>query len=1526
MIENFDTWHVLGDHGFERTWRVADGSGATVVKAIALKPGASSERLRLAEVDWVPLWTGFHRPTPSEVMQLDLDPERTWILAKRPEVDGQILESVREELDPMVTTAQIAMVMRDLHEVKVVHGDIQPRNVIWNRDVWLIDVALSDEVEGNVAGSAPFMAPELWEGASSTIATDVYALAALACWLVDGAYPIQAGDSLSDWANAHRDQPPSVPGSIPNRIQGVLRRMLAKDQQDRPPIQHLLDALAAEDYRPEPTSLAIGLDPYQEMVDELCARAKPGEVAALTAPTQTLQHLARRTRLRLEFDGWKSATLRLDRSNDPWNPVVQLAKDLGGSEELNLTSGDQLHVFEQLADLVLAGVDRETFIAFPEALSAGADLRAWFEHLVSTVKRDGLPVTFFLGDDDGFEVPVLGFSDWAKWRANTLRTEVRDISQRRWDQLVHEHGSYRELLKDAIDRELGWAEEDTSRNAFDTAGLVAIGKGWRPRVERLITQCAFAEAMSLCESLWQSTHVRADYNVRGLPDPDEVLEQWTEAAIRGARTITNADALKAALNASESPRSMLLLARLCNSLGHHDEGLAVLKGFEYHPDISSQLAAESQCWRAQLALSSGKFDVAAQYARKGLDVVADAPQIRQTAPAIVGHLEVMVRAPDALKGKSAAIDGLKDLIPELERDAVPAILRARAHSYRAIGLSRNGEFDEATDAYIRALEEIETAGLTGELPTFLLNVGTAYHRQGRLGLAREYYARGTRVAQDTTRASTRALLLANQANVDLALGRFDEARTLIRRAQQVSIANELQRIEVMSRSVEADILLAEDQPDEALAAYNKLLLGDLSASQRAEIMLAAAEALLRLQLRGEADSAGVQQYLDGARAIIDEHSLSDLGHHHGILRARFQWSEGGELGVMAGIELFRRHLRGAHETGNHKLVLREAPHLVGQLEQEGLTELLDEVLEVVQTSRNAIAMGLTRELRRDFFANLPKMATRPEQPPPALVPERPQAPVSAPPTDVEPFYRMLSLNEMILRSESLPTLFSTALDIALSLSGAERGFILQRETGRGRVGDFRVAASRDVDGEPIAKPHLKVSLTIAEEAASTGRTVVTLNAQNDDRFNTALSVVDLDLTSVLCVPIRDSSGLLGAIYVDHRFRPGVFGGEVPRMMEAFGHQVALAISNANRLQELRDERRKLEEANEELDGLLREREQMMLGLEQRVSELANQVERQSSNLDQFDEIAFVSREMEVVLDQVARVSRGDIPVVITGESGVGKELVARAMHSTSPRSHGPFIAFNCGAVSETLFESEVFGHVKGAFTGADYDRDGLFLAASGGTIFLDEIGEMPLSMQVKLLRVLQEGQIRRVGEATTRAVDVRVVAATNRDLWEMVEDGTFREDLYFRLAAFLIRVPPLRERREDVPIIAHKILEGLKTPDGETPRLTPDAARLLAQSNWKGNVRQLENTLRSATVLSASAVIDEADIAPLVQLRSDGPQISLQRSPKRGRKAKASRQDVVEAMRRAGDDREEAAKILGVSVRTLFRYLAKYNL
>lgn len=309
-----------------------------------------------------------------------------------------------------------------------------------------------------------------------------------------------------------------------------------------------------------------------------------------------------------------------------------------------------------------------------------------------------------------------------------------------------------------------------------------------------------------------------------------------------------------------------------------------------------------------------------------------------------------------------------------------------------------------------------------------------------------------------------------------------------------------------------------------------------------------------------------------------------------------------------------------------------------------------------------------------------------------------------------------------------------------------------------------------------------------------------------------------------------------------------------------------------------------------------------------------------------------SESMLAIFDTIQRVASFNTTVLVQGESGTGKELLARAIHNNSPRKRKPFIALNCGAIPENLIESELFGHKKGAFTDANRDKIGLFEEANGGTIFLDEIGEMPLSLQVKLLRVLQEQQIQAIGDEKVRKIDVRVVAATLRDLEKDVKAGRFREDLFYRLNVVSIYLPPLRERVEDIEVLAHHFIKKLNKKLGlSIRRITPEALNALQKYTWKGNVRELENCIEHAMVLSESNEVDLESLPETIQ-QNKSSELNLSSFIKKGNLSikqctEALEKELIqEALKKTKGNRTHAAKVLEISHRSLLYKLKEYGI
>ena len=507
--------------------------------------------------------------------------------------------------------------------------------------------------------------------------------------------------------------------------------------------------------------------------------------------------------------------------------------------------------------------------------------------------------------------------------------------------------------------------------------------------------------------------------------------------------------------------------------------------------------------------------------------------------------------------------------------------------------------------------------------------------------------------------------------------------------------------------------------------------------------------------------------------------------------------------------------------------------------------------------------------------------------------------------------RLHALGEALARAADPQPLLERVLDEAIALSGAERGLLILDEDDAREAPRLWVRAARNLDGERLLGPYGKFSRGVVREALEGDRTVLVADA-GAARWGQRPSVRRLRLRAVLCTPLRLGGRPRGALCLDHRFVAGRFGAQERRLVELVAALAGLALDG----QRAREARVRGERELESLRSLHR-----------RLAAAADELEPPLEGPAPTRELGFVGRSAAAarLRADLRRAAASDAPVLLTGESGTGKELAARALHGLSARRGAPFVAVNCAAIPEPLLESELFGHRRGAWTGADRDRPGLLRAATGGTLFLDEVGDTSPAMQAKLLRALQEGEVRPVGGEQPVAVDVRVVAATHRDLGAAVAEGWFRGDLYYRLAVLPIRVPALRERPEDVRPLAEHFLASAAGAAGRGPRgFTAGAVRALEAAAWPGNVRQLQNVVTRAHALAQGRrAIAARDLEParpaaaLVAADDEGGLLPLDA---------LERRSVARALARTGGDVRRAAELLGIHRSTLYRKLARLGL
>jgi transcriptional regulator with GAF, ATPase, and Fis domain len=490
--------------------------------------------------------------------------------------------------------------------------------------------------------------------------------------------------------------------------------------------------------------------------------------------------------------------------------------------------------------------------------------------------------------------------------------------------------------------------------------------------------------------------------------------------------------------------------------------------------------------------------------------------------------------------------------------------------------------------------------------------------------------------------------------------------------------------------------------------------------------------------------------------------------------------------------------------------------------------------------------------------------------------------------------KLYEFSEKLMTVKDIDPLLEAMLDAVIEVTGAEKGLLLlnddafvageqARDDGGGPK--QRIRASRNVKREAIAEPTGAISDSIVRKVIETGRPVIVSDALTDAQWSTSESVLALRLSSVMCAPLVSEGHVEGVLYVGNDRVKGLFEKSQLDVLSIFASQASLILQNALLLSALRADKEKL------------------------VAELKDK---------RFGEIIGACPSMMEVFRKLQKVATTDISVLITGETGTGKELIAREIHRRSSRATGPFVVINCGAIPENLIESELFGHVRGAFTGAIASRPGKFQVANGGTLFLDEIGELPLNLQVKLLRALQERIVFRVGDSKPEKVDIRVVAATNRVLEEEIRAGRFREDLYYRLNVVNIFLPPLRERGDDVLILAKALLSKHAEELGvhHVQGFAPHALIAIKKSNWPGNIRQLENRIKKALVLCDRSLLGPEDL----DLGKDEDSTIL---PLEKAKEEFQRKYVLEVLERNNGNRTQTARDLGVDPRTIFRYLER---
>jgi Nif-specific regulatory protein len=836
-----------------------------------------------------------------------------------------------------------------------------------------------------------------------------------------------------------------------------------------------------------------------------------------------------------------------------------------------------------------------------------------------------------------------------------------------------------------------------------------------------------------------------------------------------------------------------------------------------------------------------------------------------------------------------------------------------------------GEWDTALRYYEMNLERSEADGDLWDLITAYNNVGIIEFGRGRFHAAASYFEKSVRIDEKIGALEYEALAQENLGEALEMVGRWNEAQEHFERclnlegfddsrASRSSVYIPLARL----TNKRGDIARALEYGHKALAAAERARDEDLIAEacyvlaqielerenfeegsrllKRAMTIFQANETLQGLArshtLAAELAFRQQDTVEAAAQAEEGERQARQLGDRFTIARNDWIW------GKILSFRGEREAANARFEAARSAFEELDTPYELGRLLFDiGL--LRDEPEEATQTIRSAIRIFERLDAMHDL-----------ERARGALFRIRPSG--KAPDSSVVGMYEIVKIVNSTL---DLQEVLTRVLDLAIRRLRAERGMIILLDP---ITSALRTSVVRNINDDQSGSKRSPQS--IVKEVIQSGQSVMSADARADERFVESESVIAENILSILCVPLIIKERISGAIYVDHRQARHLFSSRDLSFLEAFADQAAVAIENARLYEELEDARTRLSLENETL------RKEVL-------------VEKH------LDSVVGGSDAVSKIQFAVRKASQGNSTVLVRGESGTGKGLVARIIHNVSPRRNGPFIKFNCAALPETLAESELFGHEKGAFTGADRRKLGRFELANGGTIFLDEIGKVTLAIQAKLLRVVEEKEFERVGGTQTIKTDVKIITATNLDLERAIEDGTFREDLFYRLNIIPLMLPPLRERKEDIPMLAeHFIRKICKDLGIETKHLEPGVLDLFQRYNWPGNVRELEATLHRAIVMSNDDTVTRDEFygliapgaRPTLEIHTEtGPATVL--GPLVGKREITSdiydevmstvdRALIEQALESSGGRIREAARRLGLARNTLKSKIQKYGI
>ena len=1415
--------------------------------------------------------------------------------------DGSSDERARDWLAPLASAADQLTV---LHRAGLLHGDIKPANVIVgaDRSGTLVDLGLATPWRDG--GSRPpgltpkFAAPELLRGEPLTVRAEVYAL----------------GATLKDALSARGQRDLDAPTYA--ALTRLANHATEESPDARPPSVDELGSMLKSVAKIETRAIAeaaawpvLGADAAAHALASEAARLGPGQGLAIVGPRRSGRStLANRLSWSLGVSGEPVASV------EPSRDEAVSSRDV---IDLELEAWGSAHGKLALVIVVddLAGLDEDARAPLRRAADAGARIVAvGDEDAVAALAPRGVR---------SFAVPPLDEAI----AAEIVNRAIPSLPDRLTRHLLERTGRRPGLLRSFVKRLGGRAVTSTEEidEIIDATSSHSIVPSFRSREE------AIAE---LARALDTGRFDTAAETLDGL-EPAKTPAEQVELAIA---------------------RSKILLAR--------GDGAGAATSLDAIVELAPS-SAHGRAWqiaRARTYMRAGDFASAAR-----LSDSAREKHDATTADALAVHGLALAFSGDETNAKTALEEAVS-----IAREVKDPRIEAVALVSLAIAHQRGGRGSEAREAYEAALVSAEAARDAWTMATTRLNlVGLAkadgdlaqalVHLEGALDMGRR--AGGIIVVQQA---------LFNLANIDLYLGRYARAAASIEKlAEQKSELAPNARAQLLGLQAELATRLGEsdraarlyDLCAEAYEAIGRPLDGAEARLERILTRLASDPNESTRTTRPARDVTELARELDELTTKLGDGGFQEHESLAGIVRGSLALARGDETVARAALD--EAHER-AMKAGQREWAWRALDARARLAAGQGAFALARRDTDAALAMLEETAAKLPRDLREVFWndprrralrqahtATIPAFVNVPWSsggivPSPDTIAEQgwglPAATLGARTASItsmgtpmpaeDRLQRIFEITRDLAREHDLDRLLQRVTDHAVGLLGAERGLIVVIN----EDGQAVAHTSRDSKGE---ETHQNFSRSVAERVIREGEPVIATSARDDERLAQAVSVHQLMIQSIACVPIRGPSPAgqtIGALYLETRLRPGVrFKGELPTLA-AFADQAAIAIEGARLLSELRRRSEELERTNAELEEA---KQRLAERLGARTEQLASarrdlkQARQELRGHFGYAGLVGTSAAMRRVYALIERIKDTDVPVLITGESGTGKEVIAKAVHASGPRSKSPFLGVNCGAIPANLLESELFGHIRGAFTGAERDRKGLFREAENGTILLDEIGEMPTKMQAGLLRVLQEKTVRPVGGVKEETCNARVVAATNRDLAQMVTEGSFREDLFYRLHVIELKVPPLRERAEDIPaLLDHFLTLFASRHKRDRKSLERGAVRRLQSYDWPGNVRQLEHVLLNAWLLAEEDEITDEDLdLPTTSTRPvssevlrPAPSTTVVRARSEEEYKDGEKETILGALARCNWNRVQAAKMVGMPRRTFYRRLKDYGI